>query len=107
MAVNTLPIDLPLAELADYCRRNHIIELALFGSALRDDFRSDSDVDLLVTFAPEAHVSLMDRVRMEDELASLLGRPVDLVSKRGIEQSANWIRRREILGAAHVIYAAR
>ncbi len=107
MAVSELQLDLPLTGLANYCRRNNIVELALFGSALRDDFDASSDIDLLVTFAPEAGKSLMDRVRMEQELTALLGRPVDLVSKRGIEQSPNWIRRGEILGTAQIIYAAR
>lgn len=105
MVVNTLRVKLPLAELAGYCRQNGIIELALFGSALRDDFGPESDIDLLVTFSPNAAISLMDHVRMEEELSEILGRPVDLISKRGIEQSQNWIRRVDILSSARVIHA--
>jgi predicted nucleotidyltransferase len=93
-------------ELGAFCRRWKVAELALFGSALRDDFGPDSDVDLLVTFAPDADWSLLDHIRMQQELADLLGRPVDLVSRRAIEQSRNPLRRREILGSARTVYAA-
>jgi hypothetical protein len=74
---------------------------------LRDDFRPDSDVDVLVTFAPEAEWSLFDHVTMEEELSSILDRKVDLVSRRGIERSRNWIRRKAILEAAEPFYVAR
>jgi len=77
----------------------------LFGSVLRDNFRSDSDIDLLVTFAPDADWSLLDHVQMQQELERILGRDVDLVSKRAIERSSNWIRRQEILSTAQPIYA--
>jgi predicted nucleotidyltransferase len=76
----------------------------LFGSVLRDDFRPDSDVDVLVTFAPEAEWSLFDHVTMEEELSSILGHKVDLVSRRAIERSRNWIRRKAILEAAEPFY---
>ena len=99
-------LKLPSEQLASFCKRWRITELTLFGSALRDDLRPDSDVDVLVSFAPDAHWSLMDLVTMEDELESLLGRDVDLVSRRGIERSANWIRREAILGTAEPIYVA-
>lgn len=93
--------------LAEFCRRWKVAELALFGSALRDDFGVDSDIDLLVTFAPDAEWSLFDHVQMELELKALLKRDVDLVSRRSIERSKNWIRRNNILKTAQVIYAAR
>lgn len=93
--------------LASFCRRWRVAELALFGSVLRQDFRPDSDVDVLVRFAPEADWSLFDHVRMEQELKALLGRDVDLVSRRAIERSHNPIRRNAILSTAHTIYAAR
>lgn len=98
---------LPQAQIADFCRRWRICELALFGSALREDFSVDSDVDLLVSFAPDAAWSLLDHIRMQMELSELLGRPVDLVSLRAIERSANPIRKREILTSARTVYAAR
>ena len=100
-------LDIPEKQIADFCRRWHISEFALFGSVLRDDFDPDSDLDILVTFAPGADWSLLDHLRMEQELADLLGRKVDLLSKRAVEQSHNWIRRREILNAAEVVYVSR
>ena len=99
-------IEIPRDQIADFCRRWKIAETALFGSALRDDFRPDSDVDVLVTFAPDAKWSLFDHVDMEDELAQILGRPVDLVSRRGIERSRNPLRRRAILESAQVVHVA-
>ncbi len=92
--------------LEEFCHRWKIVELSLFGSALREDFRPDSDIDLLVRFAPDADWSLLDHARMERELSGLLGREVDLVSRAAIESSPNWIRRREILSTARALYAA-
>lgn len=100
-----LPID--REKISTFCQRWHITELAFFGSILRDDFRPDSDVDVLVTFAPEADWSLFDHVVMEEELSALLGRKVDLVSRRAIERSSNWLRRKAILETAEPYYAAR
>lgn len=102
----TTNIDLPMEKIAEFCRRWQIKELALFGSVLREDFRPDSDIDLLVTFAPGASRSLFNHVDMQDELTSMLGRKVDLVSRHGVERSENLRRRREILETAEVIYAA-
>lgn len=99
-------VEIPTAQLEDFCRRWKITELALFGSALREDFRPDSDIDLLVTFAPDAEWGLLDHVRMEQELADLIGRKVDLVSRWGIEHSRNWLRRKAILESAYPIYVA-
>jgi hypothetical protein len=104
--MNRVAIPWPSQEIADFCRRWRIIELALFGSVLRDDFQPDSDVDVLVAFAPGASWSLLDHVQMEQELSAILGRGVDLVSKRAVERSTNWIRRQAILGSAEVMYAA-
>jgi predicted nucleotidyltransferase len=98
---------LPQTQIADFCRRWKISEFALFGSVLREDFRPDSDIDVLITFAPDADWSLLDHVRMEQELTLILGRDVDLVSKRAIERSDNWIRRNAILNTAQTVYAAR
>ncbi len=105
-AVTKPQIDIPAKRLAEFCGRWKISELALFGSVLRPDFRPDSDVDFLVTFADDAQWSLLDHVRMQDELSRLLDRPVDLISRKGIERSRNYIRREAILGTAEVIYAA-
>lgn len=78
----------------------------MFGSALREDFGPHSDIDLLVRFSPDSRHTLFDMVLMQDELAELLGRPVDLASRKGMEGSRNPIRRQAILESAEVIYAA-
>lgn len=98
--------ELPSHEIADFCRRWRITELSVFGSALRTDFRPDSDIDLLASFDPEAHWTLFDMARMREELIRMLGREVDLVSRRGVEASRNPIRRGAILSSARPIYAA-
>jgi len=97
-----IPID--RTKIADFCRKWKIRELALFGSVLREDFRPDSDVDVLVTFEEDAGWSLFDHVRMEDELATIVGRKVDVLSRRAVERSENWIRRKAILESAVQYY---
>ena len=98
--------EIPSQEIAEFCRRWRITELSVFGSALRADFRPDSDIDLLASFDPEAHWTLFDMARMREELIGMLGREVDLVSRRGVEASRNPIRREAILSSAQPIYAA-
>ena len=95
------------SRLATFCRRWKIAELAVFGSALRSDFRPDSDVDLLVTFSAEADWSVLDHVTMETELSEIVGRKIDLVNRRAVERSGNWIRREAILGSAEPFFVAR
>lgn len=90
--------------LTHFCQRHQITELALFGSVLRDDFQADSDIDVLVTFIPDAKISLLDLVAIQDQLSELFHRAVDLIEKSTIETSPNWIRRQEILSRATVIY---
>lgn len=102
----TVPIDIPTEKIADFCRRWKIREFALFGSVLRDDFRPESDVDVLITFQPKHGWSILDHVKMEDELALMFGRKVDLVSRQAIERSENPYRRRNILSSARILYAA-
>lgn len=102
----TMPVEIDQDKIEAFCRKWQIRELALFGSILRDDFRPDSDLDFLVTFAPDATWGLLDHAAMERELAELTGRSVDLVSKRAIQRSHNWIRRRAILESAKILYAA-
>ncbi|MAT98822.1 MAG: nucleotidyltransferase [Anaerolineaceae bacterium] len=104
--MNELQIDVSESEIAAFCQKWLIEEFALFGSAVRGDFHQDSDIDVLVTFKPEARWTLFDHVDMQDELKSLFGRDVDLVSRKGIERSQNYIRRREIIDSARVMYAA-
>ena len=99
-------ITLPMERIVEFCHRWKIHELALFGSFLRDDFRPDSDMDFLYTFVDGAPWTLFDLVTMDQELAAIVGRDVDLVDRTSIEQSENWIRRRAILGTAETIYVA-
>jgi predicted nucleotidyltransferase len=101
------PIELPDRLIENFCSRWQITELTLFGSALREDFRPDSDVDILVTFERSARWSLLDMARMEQELQGLLGRKIDLVERRAVELSENYIRRRHILESAEPQYVAR
>ena len=96
---------IPKERLADFCRANGIASLAVFGSALREDFRPDSDVDLLVEFQPGQTPGL-HFVTIANELEMLFNRRVDLLTRVAVEQSQNPIRRRSILSTAELIYAA-
>ena len=93
-------------QIAAFCLKWQIARFELFGSVLRDDFDDQSDVDVLVTFADEGQIRLHDLLDMEEELRRLFGRRVDLVKRRLIEESRNWIRRRDILSSAQLVYAA-
>jgi predicted nucleotidyltransferase len=93
-------------KLVEFCRRWKITELALFGSALRDDFRPDSDVDLLVTFAADTRWRYYDLVEMTEELEAIFGRHVDLIERRLLERSENYIRSRHILSHLEPLYVA-
>ncbi len=103
--MDTATLDLSMDRISGFCRRWRISEFAVFGSALGSGLRPESDIDVLVTFQADAHWSLFDHVEMQDELKVLLGRDVDLVSRRGIERSRNHIRRRQILDSARIVYA--
>ena len=96
-------IDIPKDKIADFCRRWQVKELAIFGSALGDDFLPDSDVDVLVVFRDDAKWDLFDHMKAEEELKQIFGRDVDLVEKRAIR---NPFRRHHILRNCEVIYAA-
>lgn len=104
LCITEAKIPLDIVVIRDLCQRWHITEFALFGSVLREDFRADSDVDVLVTFAPDAHITLFSLPKIVDELQEMFGRPVDLLSRRGVEKSRNTLRREEILRNAEVIY---
>ncbi|MBW1776103.1 MAG: nucleotidyltransferase family protein [Deltaproteobacteria bacterium] len=99
-------IDVSRKTITDFCRRWHISELAVFGSALRGDFHPESDVDLLVTFDEDARWTLFDLVRAEEELERIFGRKVDLIERRAVEKNRNYIRRKAILDSLETIYAA-
>ena len=100
-------IEIPLKRIQKFCVRWQVIEFALFGSVLREDFRPDSDIDVIVRFDPEAHRTFADLEDMEVELATIFNREVDVVTRNGIENSRNYLRRQEILTSARVIYETR
>lgn len=100
---NNLPI--ANARLTAFCQRWQIEELSLFGSILGDQFNEESDIDVLVTFAPDVAYSFRHFIAMQDELEEIFGRRVDLVERSAVEQSANYIRRRSILDSIHPVYA--
>lgn len=94
-------VDIPMVRVREFCRRWKIAEFSLFGSVLRDDFRDDSDVDVLVSFEPDEQWDLFDLAQMRKELADIFGRPVDLVEKEAIR---NPFRRHSILSTCKVIH---
>ncbi|MEE9369184.1 MAG: nucleotidyltransferase family protein [Pontiella sp.] len=96
-------ITLPQKKIEDFCRRWKISEMALFGSVLSEDFRADSDIDVLVSFNSDAGWGLFEFVDMVDELKAIFGRKVDLIEKDSLR---NPIRRQAILAGNEVIYAA-
>ena len=95
-------VHFPIPAIQEFCRRYPVRELSVFGSALRSDFNSRSDIDLLVEFKPRAQVGFLTLSRMERELSRILERPVDLVPKRGLKSKI----RKAILSNARVLYAA-
>jgi hypothetical protein len=99
-------IDIPKERIREFCRRWKIEEFSLFGSVLREDFRPNSDIDVLVTFARDAHWGLFDLGRMEDELRGIFNRDVDLVTRRSVEESPNAIRRDHILMNTETVHVA-
>jgi predicted nucleotidyltransferase len=96
-----LHLELPNQRIAEICRQFGVTELSVFGSVLRDDFRPESDVDLLVTFDSDDLGPWMSRLSdFQAALSSLLARPVDVALRSGVERSENYIRRRHILQSA-------
>jgi predicted nucleotidyltransferase len=100
---NLQKYDIPEEKLIDFCHRWRIVEMGFFGSILREDFSEQSDVDVLVSFAPNSSWTLLDLVAMQDELSDLLGRKVDLVEREALR---NPFRRKEILRTVELVYAA-
>ncbi|MDI6770826.1 MAG: nucleotidyltransferase family protein [Anaerolineales bacterium] len=98
--MSRIPID--KKKIAAFCRRWQVSEFSLFGSVLREDFHSGSDVDVLVSFRPQAAWSLWDMAEMQEELERLFGRSVDLVEKDALR---NPFRRHSILNTREVFYA--
>jgi predicted nucleotidyltransferase len=102
----TACIEIDREQIADFCRRWRITEFSLFGSVLRDDFRPDSDVDVLVAFEPGAHPGPFGLTDMEEELGRMFDRKLDVVTRRAVEENPNYIVRRHILQHLEPIFAA-
>lgn len=100
-------LEFPIEEIKAFCTRWQVIEFALFGSVLRDDFRPNSDIDVMVQFDANAHPTFLNLEEMEAELKSIFKRKVDLITRQGIESSRNYLRRQEILSSAQIIYETR
>jgi predicted nucleotidyltransferase len=96
----------PKKKVEAFCRKWNIKEFSLFGSVLRDDFKPDSDIDILVSFGEGSNYSLLNIVEMREELKAIFGRNIDLVIKKSIEESSNYIRRDSILSSSEILYAA-
>ncbi|NEQ97430.1 MAG: DNA polymerase subunit beta [Cyanothece sp. SIO2G6] len=94
-------------EIVNFCQQWGITKLALFGSILRDDFQAESDIDLLITFAPNARQGLLTLAKIKHQLECQLNRSIDLLPEASILMSDNWIRQQEILGTAQTIYEQR
>ncbi|MBW4555622.1 MAG: nucleotidyltransferase family protein [Trichormus sp. ATA11-4-KO1] len=90
-------IDLPMDQIREFCYKWQVTEFALFGSILRDDFRPESDIDVLLTFSATAKRGLSETLQMRDQLQAIFNRPVDLIVKTAIKRSENWLRRKNIL----------
>jgi len=105
--VDKLNDSLPISELKGFCRQWGINEFALFGSILRSDFDEESDIDIMISFYPNIRRNLFDHVQMQQELAQMLGRSVDLVTRRAVERSANWRIRENILSSAQILFEHR
>jgi predicted nucleotidyltransferase len=105
--MSTIAIDIPKEKLREFCRKWKVTEFALFGSITRpEEFRADSDVDVLVRFAPDAKWGLFEFVHAQDELAEIFGRPVDLVEREAVEKSDNRFRKRSILNSTVMLDVA-
>ena len=99
--MSDIQVAIPKKKLNAFCQKWGVIESGIFGSALREDFNAESDVDVLVSFGSDAQISLFDLAQMQIELEELFKRPVDIVEKEGLR---NPFRRQEILNAVKVIY---
>ena len=105
-AVSELPnLDVDAEAITAFCRRWGVAELGVFGSVLREDFRPDSDVDVLIQPMAGTHLTMFDLVEMAAELKAIFGRPVDLGTRRSVESDVNRLRRSSILESFKVLYA--
>lgn len=103
----TMHINISKDKIERFCRDNDIESLAFFGSVLRDDFKTGSDVDVIVEFESGKEPGLFELVEMQEKLSEIIGHKVDLVERKAVERSENYIRRRHILQSLETIYVAR
>lgn len=101
-----LPVKVSMEKISEFCKKWKVKEFALFGSVLRDDFKPDSDIDVLVDFEQDSGRTLFDLIDMIDELKNIFGRDVDLLTRKAVERSRNYIRRKEILSSAEMVYVS-
>lgn len=104
--IKTPNVNISAQDIEHFCKKWNVREFYLFGSSVQGEFHPESDVDVMVSFAPQANYSLLDLVDMEEELKELFGRRVDIVEKQAIEKSENYIRRNSILNSCKILYAA-
>lgn len=97
-------VEIPEDQLRRFCQLWKVSELAIFGSALHENYPKDSDVDLLISFKPDIQWGLFDLVTMENELKIIFGKEIDLVEKNAVNNSQNYIRRKGILDGAQIIF---
>jgi uncharacterized protein len=102
----SLQVQIDRSKIENFCKKWKITELSFFGSAVRNDFRPDSDVDVLISYAPDEKWDLFDHVSMEEELAEIISRKVDLLTRRSVERSENHFRRQSILSGTESYYVA-
>src|SRR5688572_20413083 len=96
--------ELPLTQIASFCQKYGVEEFSLFGSVLRDDFGPESDIDVMLAFAPGRGFTFENTPDIQDELQTIFGRPVDVIEKGRIR---NPFRRHRIMNSYRVVYAAR
>ncbi len=101
-----IPVKVSKEKISEFCKKWKVKEFALFGSVLRGDFKPDSDIDVLVDFEQDSGRTLFDLVDMIDELKIIFGRNVDLLTRKAVERSRNYIRRKETLSSAEVVYVS-
>jgi len=91
--------------IKQFCKKWNIKELSLFGSSITNRFNNDSDIDILISFGKNSHYGLFELVEMKNELENILGRQVDLVTRKSVERNSNYIRSKSILSNLKLLYA--
>jgi len=106
IAGRNVQINIPEQAIAKFCKRWHIEELALFGSVVRADFNSDSDVDVLISLPSDIFPSVTEWLAMVGELSKIFGRPVDLMTRAALERDHNALFKASVLNSAQIIYGS-